>query len=230
MGGGYGNSSIDIDESAGDSDLDGAIGLVYGSYEQDKWFVLGRLMGGWNDVDSSRTIATATDLEHASSDSDSWLLGTGVSVGAHLPFPGGWKLSPRFNLDYVQQWHSDAHEKGGAGGAIDIDGYSTSALTASGLFRVGRTLDFDVVAVEPFVQVGVAQRIALGDRKTRGEFQDVDADFDVNLAHEDRTLGLVDAGAIVDFQNGVSAQLNYGGQFEHEGSQHGVMATIRASW
>lgn len=248
LGAGYGNTSVDIDDSAGDSNLDGALGLAYGSYERDKWFVLGRVMGGWHEVDSSRTIATVTDieppitappgtlpttvteLEHAISNSDAWLLGTGVSFGANLPFEGGWKLSPRVNFDYVRQWHSDVHEAAASGGAIDIDGYSTSAFTASGQFRVGRTLDFAAVSVEPFVQVGVAQRIALGDRETEAEFQDAGADFDVELEHEDRTMGLVDVGAIVDFRNGIAAQLSYGGQFAGDGDQHGVIATIRAAW
>jgi hypothetical protein len=243
VGAGYGHADIDVDDSAGDSNLDGGVGLAYGSYERDTWFVLGRVMGGWQDIDNSRSIATVTEgtsalglpitissIGDATSESDAWLIGAGTSVGANLPFEGGWKLTPRFNLEYVQQWHGKAREDGSTGGEITIDGYSTAALTASAQLRVGRTVDFTGFSIEPFVQGGVAQRVALGDRATDAHFQETDDSFALALEHEDWTMGLVDVGTVLDFQNGVEAQLSYGGQFMADGDAHSLMATIRATW
>lgn len=243
VGAGYGHTTIDVDDGAGDSNLDGGVGLAYGSYERDTWFVLGRLMGGWQDIDNERSIATVTEgtsalglpitiagTEQAVSESDAWLIGAGASVGANLPFEGGWKLTPRVNLDYVRQWHGDVREDGSSGGEISVDGYSTAAFTASAQFRVGRTIDLAGLSVEPFAQAGVAQRIALGDRDTEASFDETDDSFKLALEHEDRTMGLLDVGAVLDFHNGVEAQLSYGGQFVADGDQHSLMATIRATW
>ncbi len=249
LGAGYNDTSIDIEKLAGDSDLTGAIGLAYGSYEHGRLFVLGRVMGGWQDIDATRSIASGgpvtlitlptvpatiaangASIDEAQGDSGAWLFGSGLSFGANVPLNDGWSIQPRVNLDYVRQWHDGVRESGGGDGGIDVDGFSTAALTASGQFRIGRNMDFDAVMFKPYVDLGVAQRIALGDRHADAEFQETGDDFDVALDNEDRTMALINVGAIVDFKNGVTAELGYGGQLTGDGDQHGVMATIRASW
>jgi len=230
LGAGYAHTSIEIDDGAGDSDLNGAFGLAYGGYAAGRWFLNGRVMAGWQDVNASRTIANEDDLSHAASDSDAWLLGAGLSTGMHLDFQDGWRLTPRFNLDYVQQWHGSAHERSAGGGEIDIDDYSTASLTASALLRAGQTYDLQDLTLEPFLQFGVAQRVGLGDRHADASFQDNGDAFLVDLNHDTRTIGIVGTGVVLEFANGVDLEMDYQGNLSADVTEHSVFAKLRATW
>jgi uncharacterized protein with beta-barrel porin domain len=230
LGGGYAHTSIEIDDGAGDSDLNGAFGLAYGGYGAGRWFLNGRLMAGWQDVNASRTIANEDDLSHAASDSDAWLLGAGLSTGMHLDFENGWRLTPRFNLDYVQQWHGSAHERSADGGEIDVDDYSTASLTASAMLRAGQTYDLQDLTLEPFLQFGAAQRIGLGDRQVDASFQDNDDTFNVDLDHDTRTIGIVGTGIVMEFANGVDLEMDYQGNLGGGVAEHSIFAKLRSTW
>jgi uncharacterized protein with beta-barrel porin domain len=243
IGAGYGRSTIDIDQQAGDSQIDSALGLGYASYQRDTWFALGRVIGGWQHVNDDRAIAqmtdstststfpnTTNDLVTAEDSSHAWLLGGGISFGARLPFQDGWTLTPRINADVVKQWHGAAHEHGTSGGEIDVGAYGTAAFTGSANLRLARLVSFDNFAVEPFLQIGVARRIAFGDQSAKGSFQATGDSFDIALDQHDSTIGLISLGALARFGNGIEAHLNYAGQFARNADVHGVTANLRLTW
>lgn len=225
---GYANTDAEVSHDASEADIDGEFAALYANYEIGRFFITGSASGGLQQFDLSRDVAVAGGTDTARAETDGWLAGGSLQAGLKLDFAGGWRLTPSAGIAYQHQSVDGYNEHGAGAGNVDMDDQSSDALRLNAQLNVARTLPYDGFSLVPHIRMGVAEQLNFGD-DVDGSFSTGD-DFTLAQRDDDRLLGLAGAGMDFVFANGLTANLDYQGQYSTDAGDHAIVAGVALTW
>jgi len=224
---GYDNISIDTGTGASANGDRANIGGVI-KYNPGPLLLAAGITGGWNAIDSTRTMAFGGFAGMADGDSDIGHV-SGRLQAAYLVDLGGWYLKPQVDGTVTYLDFNGLTESGGGGAALIVGNHSDTLYAVSPALEMGSELRFGELAVlRPFIRAGVTWR--------DGDSLDLGASFaaapsgvgtfTISTAYDD-LLADVSAGFDVINAGGAALRLQYDGRFGNETVQNS--ASIKGS-
>jgi outer membrane autotransporter protein len=225
---GYAATKSEVDHNAAEANIDGEFAAIYATYETGDFFVTGIASGGVQQFDLERQVASAGGTDTARADTDGFLVGGSLQAGFRLDFPGAWRLTPSAGVAYQYQSVDGYSEHGAGAGNVDVGDQDSDAIRVNAQLNVARTIAYDEFSLIPHIRLGIAGQFNNGD-DVAGGFSTGDS---FTLAQQDgnRVMGLGGAGLDIAFLNGVTASIDYDGQFSKDGDQNAVIAGVKLEW
>lgn len=208
----FGYSNIDVDAGANESEIDFFSFNLYGSYEQDNYYVRGALAYGFGDVESDRfsavgSIDSESDLDQFSVN---LVAGFDQAYGKHV-------FSPFVGLEYGNTLQDDFTENGGLNLAVSADSVSVLELGIG----LGYSTEFKVseTPVRFISNAGYYVDLLAEERSLNASFDGGDS---FGLSGESALRNSFEVGAALEFdlsQYG-SLTLGYQGEFRPDFDSH----------
>jgi len=201
---GYGNTSIDGsgDTAQNKTDIDSYLGVVYGAYKGQGWYLSTRAGYTWHDYSTTRVIQAFSDAATGSHSGNQYSAAGEVGIPLHSY---GGTLTPVASLSWSQLDQDGYQETSGAGTGLTIGSQQTTSL-ASGL---------GAKALIPIDQWSLLEGRAIWYHEFEDTNQQVTAAFDGGASflasgpNVGRDTAAVGVGLFAAAGPGVSFQLNY---------------------
>ncbi len=212
MGGG-GSSDIDVDNRAGDADVDTWQIAGYATFSSGAWYA--DLSGGFGDlnISSQRGILFGTVNRVASADYDGdfhYISGqTGYQFSA-----GDWLIAPEVGLAYAQVKQDAFTETGADNLNLSVDAQKADSLRLSGVIRVSRVMQSGNAngAITPHLKLGVSHEFEDDLRPITARMDGGAGSFTVFGEVAARTVAVFGAGLAVRVTDSLSLFLDYAGE------------------
>lgn len=139
LGMGYAKTNIDLDDNAGDGDIDSAMVSLYGEYRGERAYLDAILTYGQNNYDNKRNLTIGSIRRNAHSDHD----GTVFSawLGSGFPFyRQHWQLEPFLELQYIHLDEDGFTESGAGDVNLEVDNDKTESLVSEAGIRAAYTV------------------------------------------------------------------------------------------
>lgn len=111
---------------------------------------------------------------------------------------------------------------------MEIGDQDSDAIRANAQINLARTIAYDSFDLVPHIRAGIAGQFNFGD-DVAGAFSN-GADFTLAQQEGSRAIGLAGAGMDISFENGVTLNVDYDGQFSGDGEEHAVIVGAAFKW
>lgn len=224
---GYARTDIDLDDNAGDGDIDSGMVSVYGEYQGDHAYLDAVLTYGRIDYGNTRNLRIGDIRRTARSDHDGTLWSAYLE-GGHPIYRDQWQIEPFLSLQYTHL-DEDSFQESGAGDVnLDIDDDKTEALVSQTGIRAAHTISRKSGRLITDAGLAWVHDFDIDDRVITASYSGAPTTaFSVKGRNIDRNGAALDLGLTFQNKRNITTSIRLGAEVRDNYHDKGIMGQIR---
>ncbi len=220
------STDVDLDNGAGNGDIESIGVSIYGTYFTEHWYVDTVLSYAAQDYDNKRLVLIDSERRIATSDHDGDAYSAFIEGGYNFNL-NRWVVGPFASLQYIYLDEDSFHESGAGGVNLQVDDRQTHDLVSELGVRAARVFELNDASLISEVGVAWSHNFNVDDRDITASFVDAPGtSFTVEGPDIDDGV-IVDAGLTFVHKSGWSTALKYIGEFRDDFESHGIIGQIQ---
>ncbi|HVN96639.1 MAG TPA: autotransporter outer membrane beta-barrel domain-containing protein, partial [Syntrophorhabdaceae bacterium] len=223
----HSRTSVRLDEHMGETDINGVIASLYGTYFTTHAYAEGALSYGRNAYNNYRYLSIGSMQRTARSDHNGDVYSAYLG-GGYVFDVNKWAIGPFGSLKYVYLNEEGFTEIGADSLNLTVSRSKTDSLVSELGLRVARAFKTESGNLIPEVTAALNYDFDIDDRVITASFSgSPDATLTMKGQGVEKYGVTVGAGLTFIHNNGFSTALKYTGEFRNKYQSHGIVGQLR---
>lgn len=224
---GYAMTDIDLDDNAGDGDIDSGMVSLYGEYQGERAYLDAVLTYGRMDYDNTRNLQVGAIQRTARSDHDGTLWSAYLE-GGHPIYRDQWQIEPFLSLQYIHLDEDSFRESGAGDVNLDVDDDKTESLVSQAGIRAAHTTQRKSGRLVMDAGLAWVHDFDIDDRVITASYTGAPATaFSVKGRNIDRNGAALDLGLTFQNKRNLTTSVRLGAEISDNYHDKGIMGQIR---